>query len=59
MAGVGTVPLEAASRWGDVLSLGGDNELEVVEQMAANARRFELAPTLTPSLAPVLPLTLT
>ena len=39
MAGVGTVPLEAAARWGGLLALGGDNEVEVVEQMAANARR--------------------
>ena len=43
MAGVGTIPLEAAARWGGLLALGGDADLEGVEQMAANATRFELA----------------
>ena len=38
MAGVGTIPIEAAARWGDVFALAGDAERASLDQAAVNAR---------------------
>ena len=54
MAGVGTVPLEAAATASAVLALGGDLEPELVAQAARNAQVSVLA--LRPGPAPLLPL---
>ena len=54
MAGVGTVPLEAAATGGAVLALGGDLEPELVAQAARNAQAGALA--LRPGPSPLLPL---
>ena len=49
MAGVGTVPLEAAATAGAVLALGGDLEPELVAQAARNAQAGALFVSLAPS----------
>lgn len=54
MAGVGTVPLEAAATAGAVLALGGDLAPELVAQAARNAQAGALA--LRPGPSPLLPL---
>lgn len=38
MAGVGTIPVEAAARWGDVFALAGDAERTSVDQAVVNTR---------------------